>query len=53
MSKNRRFHRRKIATVEAYLHGELGTTEAVQRYKISTATYVPGGLVTSVISLPS
>jgi transposase-like protein len=29
----------KIAAVEAYLHGELGTTEAVQRYKISTATW--------------
>lgn len=29
----------KIAAVEAYLHGELGTTEAVQKYKISTATW--------------
>jgi transposase-like protein len=29
----------KITAVEAYLHGELGTTEAVQRYKISTATW--------------
>ena len=29
----------KIAAVEAYLHGELGTTEAVRRYEISTTTW--------------
>jgi len=41
----------KIAAVEAYLHGELGTTEAVQNIKLVRQHGVLGGCYTQLADL--